>query len=623
MARNILLTSLSAAENNLPLRYFSLQKEFGFDYCDALLDAEAGIKALLSRYAIDEIIVIGGDGSYEESDVLSSVPLLNGRNLYGSDRASLSAYGLLRYRLAQYADEKALDLQTEDELLPADTREKLIRFIQDFHEGNAELKSKKFNRLFDALSQSDQVYEDFWSALFKAFPKLRDQEAACTRWVKNYLYASLKPTAQLELLPVNEKTEIRLFPEDRIEDGEQWVNYMMKMKDSIADNREDINLYVSLSSNDAADTFIVINLLDILVSMPQSRVRLEKLFTPRSTPGRMAGIIRDDTRGFGVSELFHALHSFLDYGKADMIVKIWKDSGEHNDSIAAMVYAMRHVDVGLSMCNIPEMKEGILRLRSLFRDDKFWRESGYYGMIFSVIAESIREDYGPLLEGEGDIPFIELVKWAYRHQFYQQTLTLVESMAPESLVKSGVFYYCNDEKDREQVTELFARQRLELKPYEYYKMDLIDHYFVKTYNRAGVRGQGSKDEDPQRVYAAMRVKSIGNTDPSVISGFTVCDSKETVQNILFAYYHLSYVRNKISHADASAMAESRLMVSESDENSALAWMKDSIDYFIDSYEKAMAEAAGKNPHVVLLTGDEVRKAADRLKYKKTDTRRPQ
>ena len=63
MAQNILLTSLSAAGNDLPLRYFSFQKEFGFDYCDALLDAEAGIKAVLARYDIDEIIVIGGDGS--------------------------------------------------------------------------------------------------------------------------------------------------------------------------------------------------------------------------------------------------------------------------------------------------------------------------------------------------------------------------------------------------------------------------------------------------------------------------------------------------------------------------------------------------------------------------------
>ena len=68
MARNILLTSLSAAEHDLPLRYFGMEKEFGFDYCDALLDAEAGIKVVLSRYDIDEIIVIGGTGSFNAGD---------------------------------------------------------------------------------------------------------------------------------------------------------------------------------------------------------------------------------------------------------------------------------------------------------------------------------------------------------------------------------------------------------------------------------------------------------------------------------------------------------------------------------------------------------------------------
>ena len=45
-------------------------------------------------------------------------------------------------------------------------------------------------------------------------------------------------------------------------------------------------------------------------------------------------------------------------------------------------------------------------------------------------------------------------------------------------------------------------------------------------------------------------------------------------------------------------------------------MKESIDYFISSYEKAVSEVKDKNPQVVLITGDEVRKAAERMKYEK-------
>ena len=118
MAWNILLTSLSAAENDPPLRYFSMQKEFGFDYCDALLDTEAGIKAVLARHRIDEIIVIGGTGSLDEKDELDSVSIRQGSSLYSEDRASFSTYRLLRYRIAQYADELNSDQKAEEELLP-------------------------------------------------------------------------------------------------------------------------------------------------------------------------------------------------------------------------------------------------------------------------------------------------------------------------------------------------------------------------------------------------------------------------------------------------------------------------------------------------------------------------
>ena len=612
MAQNILLTSLSAAGNDLPLRYFSFQKEFGFDYCDALLDAEAGIKAVLARYDIDEIIVIGGDGAYDEKDKPdSAIPLRQGRSLYSEDKASFSTFRLLMYRIAQYADEIVPD-RKEEELLPADVREKLTGFIQDFHAGSAELKEIKFNRFFDVLSQNDQICDEFEKALFEAYPDLRNCQSLYARWIRNYLYEALKPSAKLEFLPVNEKTCVRLVPADSMEGNGKWVSNMMAMKNSILLGREDINLYVSLCSDNATDTFILINVLDILTSMPESRVRLKKVFALQDLQDRMAGIIRDDTEVFGVTELFHALHSFVNYGKADMIVKIWEKSNEHNESIAGMVYAMRHVDVGLSMCNIPEVESGILRLRKLFRDEEFWKESGYYGMLFSVIAESIREDYGSLLEGDGNIPFIELVKWAYRHQFYQQTLTLIESKAPENLVNTGLFYYCDDEKKAPQITKLFAEQRLELKSYEYYKMENIEHYFIKTYGRGRVRG-GGRDSDPQREYAAMRTKSVDNRDPSLITGITACSSRETLMNLLFAYYHIGDVRNKINHAETTKLGDSRLVVSESDESAALVRTKDSVDFFIESYEKAVAELQGKKPRVVLISSDDVRRAAENMR----------
>ena len=74
MTRKVLLTSLSDMGHSLSPRYFSVRGEFGYYYCDALLDAEASIKAALARFSIDEIIILGSTGSYDEGDELSTIP---------------------------------------------------------------------------------------------------------------------------------------------------------------------------------------------------------------------------------------------------------------------------------------------------------------------------------------------------------------------------------------------------------------------------------------------------------------------------------------------------------------------------------------------------------------------
>ena len=154
-----------------------------------------------------------------------------------------------------------------------------------------------------------------------------------------------------------------------------------------------------------------------------------------------------------------------------------------------------------------------------------------------------------------------------------------------------------------------------------YKMDDIEHYFIKNYDRSGVRLNGSKGEDRSLAYAVLRAQSIENQDPAKICGHTACGSMDTVQNVLYAYYHLGDVRNKISHADSNAMSERRLIVSESDVSYAMVLMRESIEFFIMSYEKAFGEARNNKPKIVAITADDVRKAADSIRHGKNQAER--
>jgi hypothetical protein len=237
-------------------------------------------------------------------------------------------------------------------------------------------------------------------------------------------------------------------------------------------------------------------------------------------------------------------------------------------------------------------------------------KEGKYGLLFGVIAGCIAADYGQLLEEDGTISFIRLIKWVYRHQLFQQALTLIEAHAPSHLVGSGIFYYCDDAKHMPEVVNLFARQRLELKPHEYYKMDDLDHYFLKNYDRAGIRA-GSAD-DRALAYATRRAESIGNQDPEKITGYTACDSTETVRDAMYAYARLGMVRNKLSHSDFSELARQNMIVSDDNGSCALSMMMESIEEFIMSYEKALDEVRGKNPKVIRARADDVRQAAEAM-----------
>ena len=187
-------------------------------------------------------------------------------------------------------------------------------------------------------------------------------------------------------------------------------------------------------------------------------------------------------------------------------------------------------------------------------------------------------------------------------------------------MNSGIFYYCGDEAQASAVADKFAQQ-LNLKPHEYYKIDDIDHYFVKTYDRVNVKVGGPNREERAKAYAALRAQSLENQDPAKVSGHTACSNTETVQNVLYAYYHLSLVRNKVSHAEFRAIAERRPIVSESDLSYAMMMMKESIEYFIMSYENALEEVRGTHPKIVTITPDDVRKAADRIWHERKQKRR--
>ena len=85
--------------------------------------------------------------------------------------------------------------------------------------------------------------------------------------------------------------------------------------------------------------------------------------------------------------------------------------------------------------------------------------------------------------------------------------------------------------------------------------------------------------------------------------------------------HLFLALIKTADKDLSPLFK-RLNVSESDVSYAMVMMKETIEYFITSYDKAIEEVQDKNPKIITVTSDEICNAANRLKHEGEKVGRP-
>ena len=614
MAHNILLTSLCTPGEDEQIRYYYGRDGYKNRYCDAMLTVEASCKFVLAKYPVDEIITLGRKLTFDEGDDGRLIELREGKNFYTADIKDLSTYSLFRYRIAQYIDELRIEQQDLGLLLDEETQKKVIQFIRGYYKktGIQEDTEMKYNRFFDALTKNLDLYAQFRNELVETIPEAGNDMPRYMQWIKNYLYSVFKETYKLEILPENENVKVRFIPTNVSEDGKLPIENILQLVHAITgDHAEPVNLYVALNSDDMTDNFVLMSVLDIVNTMPDSNVRLCNVFTTSGTHEMLAGEIRDDTEGYNVTDLNAAFRAFLKYGKADMIIEYWEKSGAHNDKVDQMIYAMRHIDAGVSLCDIREIELGVGQLRKVFENGIDFEANDYYTRLFTILATGIQRDYGDLLVGD-EPNSVDLARWAYQKEFYQQTLTLIESRVPRLLVEKGIFYYAGNEEQKESAMRIYAKYRNTLKPFEYWKIDEdIEHYFVKLYMRgdAAARGKGG---NPQRNYARYRVNSLDNTDPARLTAYSVCTDRQALEDLLYAYYHIGEVRNITNHASEDDM-DNRLLVEASDISARMATIREGIEYFLKCYDRVMENMPEEKPRVLKTSAAEICAKAKEMK----------
>ena len=588
MKHKIMITSLRKRDVKEGLQYFCYSDGEKNVYCDALTSAEAGSKYILANHNIDIIFAFGSDSTHDMGDDLRSMSLQEGNSFYSADIKDMSSFSLYRYRLAEYLDEINAEIQDIRELLDEDQQRSAEEFIRDYFNNEVNANGPhKLNRFFDRLFRDNDLRADMEEKLRQTASEIGADPDKYLSWTWNYLYQELRDSSKMQLLECNEDVRINFISTEDDDDSEKTftdllISSIEHVRDISGSDGGEVEIYLCTQNDNARDTFVLTSLMETIRAMPGSRERVVRIIQTDAPSGKMVEDITDDTGKLGVYELLSATRAFLRYGKTDLLLDFRDSSGIHNPEIDRMLYAMRNIDTGISLCDISDIERGIAKLKEIFSENNAITGDSFAEKYFNIIAQGIRQDYGSLLCGE-KIEFIELVKWAYRKGFWQQTLTLIESRAPRDFIDKGIYYYCDSEEDREAIVEKFGRIYYDLKPFEKYKLDDIDHYYIKFYSRW--RSPHPKDDkEYQLEYTKVRMEELDTEDDELIRAHTVCPDRDALKDLLFAYYYLGDVRNATNHAldEFSGFTSVR---NDSDVSDRMNLITQAVDYFIHCYDK--------------------------------------
>ena len=588
MKHKIMITSLRKRDVKEGLQYFCYSDGEKNVYCDALTSAEAGSKYILANHNIDIIFAFGSDSTHDMGDDLRSMSLQEGNSFYSADIKDMSSFSLYRYRLAEYLDEINAEIQDIRELLDEDQQRSAEEFIRDYFNNEVNANGPhKLNRFFDRLFRDNDLRADMEEKLRQTASEIGADPDKYLSWTWNYLYQELRDSSKMQLLECNEDVRINFISTEDDDDSEKTftdllISSIEHVRDISGSDGGEVEIYLCTQNDNARDTFVLTSLMETIRAMPGSRERVVRIIQTDAPSGKMVEDITDDTGKLGVYELLSATRAFLRYGKTDLLLDFRDSSGIHNPEIDRMLYAMRNIDTGISLCDISDIERGIAKLKEIFSENNAITGDSFAEKYFNIIAQGIRQDYGSLLCGE-KIEFIELVKWAYRKGFWQQTLTLIESRAPRDFIDKGIYYYCDSEEGREAIVEKFGRIYYDLKPFEKYKLDDIDHYYIKFYSRW--RSPHPKDDkEYQLEYTRIRMEELDTEDDELIRAHTVCPDRDALKDLLFAYYYLGDVRNATNHAEDEFSGFTSVR-NDSDVSDRMNLITQAVDYFIHCYDK--------------------------------------
>ena len=533
--KNVFLTTLGETKNRLDINYFFQESgEHTLFFTTGVSVAEAGMKYILSRYPIDEIIMIGAPAVVRE-DVTRSTSLSD-VTIHGiSDLGGMSEYDFLNYRIAQYMLQTDIELIDLGEPIDPERKNELKGRINDFQRKKA--RDVPFKQLFTKLSKDQDLAEAFFGEVMK------DTDASEKSWIKYYIYNGMDSYYKMHILDENKDALLRFVP---VSTGDilsmEDMNRIVRMTTDNAGG--EVSLYMDVQGLGTMDGNTLISTHLIMNQRIGYGCHVRGLIHSYMVPGSFSGKVTNVLRGYEIQKLISGLEMFLAFGKVDTLKEYWQTLNISEPDADRLFYGMDCIDEGICLCNVDLIAYGINVIRKTLHEPVSTPDNR--NIYLDVIMRAITSDYGSLLDGE-ELSVAELLKWCLRKGLYQQLLTLIESKVPGDMVKRGIYYYARNEEDIKALMNAFNLLYWNESSKMRWAFGDIEHYFIKSYGRSFLDFR-QKPDMVAKDFARLKIDALRGGTEDILPAYSQLDNDDLLYELLLGYYRIGNLRNQVNHA---------------------------------------------------------------------------
>ena len=214
--KRILLTTLGHTGDALGVAFYHSQDENGQrQYCTGISVAEAGTKYILSKYNIDEIVVVASTTGAGSSDIIDEVSLKDGVFKPHARYKDYSEYEFYLYRLQQFMEN--IDIEAKglmESISPerlSELKEDMVKLRQQF--GITESSKNVFK---SADTGDDKIHEliDFIG---------QNYSTSEGRYITYCFYHDMDSRYKMFPLDSNEDVKVRFIPIKKENDNNALV----------------------------------------------------------------------------------------------------------------------------------------------------------------------------------------------------------------------------------------------------------------------------------------------------------------------------------------------------------------------------------------------------------------